>query len=110
MDRRKEKSHNKNCHYLAGYIAGALQAIGKPSSVHVTEVACGEYPGRTCIFVANWWLSLQEPLEYWTTDSSFEIKAFGVCEKFKVGDGAGMFGFGVEVRRDGDQESFSMTM
>ena len=50
----RENARNKNCHYLAGYIGGALQAIGKPNGVQVTEVSCGEYPGRTCVFVANW--------------------------------------------------------
>lgn len=42
------------CFFLAGFIAGALRAADRPGSVRVREIACGEFPGRTCVFAASW--------------------------------------------------------
>ncbi len=47
-------SRYDDCSFVAGFIAGALVAAGKPESVNVKEKSCGEYPGRTCVFAASW--------------------------------------------------------
>lgn len=44
----------QNCHYLAGFLAGALQVTGRPDTVRVREVSCGGGPGWDCVFEANW--------------------------------------------------------
>jgi predicted hydrocarbon binding protein len=50
----KEGNTTENCYYIAGYLAGALKSCGKPQNLNVKEVACNEYPGRVCVFVASW--------------------------------------------------------
>ncbi len=47
-------SRYDDCSFVAGYIAGALVSAGKPDNLNVREKSCGEYPGRTCVFAANW--------------------------------------------------------
>lgn len=41
------------CHFVSGFLAGSLMAIGKYQQVVVSEQGCGEYPGRTCVFRAD---------------------------------------------------------
>jgi predicted hydrocarbon binding protein len=48
------ESEPGQCHYLAGFLAGSLVSAGRPGSLRVKEVSCGEYPGRTCVFMASW--------------------------------------------------------
>ncbi|MBW1808839.1 MAG: hypothetical protein JRJ87_11650 [Deltaproteobacteria bacterium] len=45
-------SSESRCFYMAGYLAGTLKSIGKPSSLRVQEVS--EYRGHDCVFVASW--------------------------------------------------------
>ncbi|RME22415.1 MAG: hypothetical protein D6806_13015 [Deltaproteobacteria bacterium] len=44
----------RGCDFTAGFIAGALMKAGKPESTQVSEVACGEHSGTSCVFVASW--------------------------------------------------------
>jgi len=43
-----------NCHYMAGFLAGALRVTGRPDTVKVREVSCGGGPGCDCVFEAHW--------------------------------------------------------
>jgi len=45
-------SVESRCYYLAGYLAGTLKSIGKPSNLRVQEVS--EYQGQDSVFVASW--------------------------------------------------------
>jgi predicted hydrocarbon binding protein len=44
---------SKVCEFTAGFLAGAMLATKKFLNVDVKEVLCGEYPGNTCVFVAE---------------------------------------------------------
>ena len=50
----RNESEPGRCNYLAGFLAGSLVSAGKPGNLRVSEVSCGEYPGRTCVFMASW--------------------------------------------------------
>jgi predicted hydrocarbon binding protein len=41
------------CHFVSGFLAGALLALGRFQDVVVSETSCGEYPVRTCVYRAD---------------------------------------------------------
>jgi predicted hydrocarbon binding protein len=45
---------DSNCNYVAGFLAGALRAAGRPSSVRVGEINCGPSAGSDCVLKASW--------------------------------------------------------
>lgn len=42
------------CNYIAGFLCGALRAMGKPATISVHEVSCGESNSASCVFLASW--------------------------------------------------------
>lgn len=43
----------QGCRFVAGFLAGALEASGRFADVEVQETSCDDYPGRTCVFRAD---------------------------------------------------------
>jgi predicted hydrocarbon binding protein len=50
----ERQSPGCGCSYIAGFLAGALRAMGKPATVSVHEVSCGEGNSPSCVFMASW--------------------------------------------------------
>lgn len=47
-------TEEKKCFYLAGFLAGAIQATGRSKAVTVQEMSCGRFGGDSCMFIASW--------------------------------------------------------
>jgi len=50
----ERQSPGCGCSYIAGFLAGALRAMGKPATLSVHEVSCGEGSSPSCVFMASW--------------------------------------------------------
>lgn len=45
--------NDNGCNFVAGFLAGALMSTGRYHELEVREQACGEFPGRTCMYRAE---------------------------------------------------------